>query len=63
MMKLRSLRDLDAHGNLYKYPRTKHKGVYGFQGDLNPVDPEGFIVQGIYTIPNQIISLLSNKTA
>ena len=63
MMKLRGLRDFDVHGNLYKYPRAKRKGVYGFQGDLNPVDPEGFIVQGIYTIANQIISLLSNKTA
>ena len=40
-MKLRGLRDLDARGNLYKHPRAKRKGVYGFQGDLNPVDPEG----------------------
>ena len=63
MMKPSGLQDLDAHGNLYKYPHTKHKGVYGFQGDLNPVDAEGFIVQGIYTIANQIASLLSNKTA
>ena len=23
--------------NLYKHPRVKCKGVYGFQGDLNPV--------------------------
>ena len=61
-MKPRGLRNLDAHGNLYKHPHVKHKGVYGFQGDLNPVDP-GFIVQGIYTIANQIVSLLSNKTA
>ena len=29
---------------IYKLPCTKHKGVYGFQGDLNPVGPEGFIV-------------------
>ena len=63
MMKPRGLRDLDAHGKLYKYPRAKCKGVYGFQGDLNPVDPEGFIIQDIYTIANQIVSLLSNKTA
>ena len=42
-MKPRGLRDLhvDAHGNLYKHPRAKRKGVYGFQGDLNPVGPEG----------------------
>ena len=41
MMKPRGLRDLDACGNLYKHLRTKRKGVYGFQGDLNPVGPEG----------------------
>ena len=40
-MKPRGLRDLDARGNLYKHPRPKRKGVYGFQGDLNPVGPEG----------------------
>ena len=38
-MKPRGLRDLDSRGNLYKHPRAKRKGVYGFQGDLNPVDP------------------------
>ena len=43
-MKPRGLRDLDARGNLFKHPRAKRKGVYGFQGDLNPVGPEGFIV-------------------
>ena len=43
-MKPRGLRDLDTRGNLYKHPRAKRKGVYGFQGDLNPVGPEGFIV-------------------
>ena len=43
-MKPRGLRDLESHGNLYKHLRTKHKGVYSFQGDLNLVDPEGFIV-------------------
>ena len=36
-MKPRGLQDLDARGNLYKHPRAKRKGVYGFQGDLNPV--------------------------
>ena len=25
-------------------PHAKCKGFYGFQGDLNPVGPEGFIV-------------------
>ena len=40
-MKQRGLRDLDARGNLNKHPRAKRKGVYGFQGDLNPVGPEG----------------------
>ena len=40
-MKPRGLWDLDARGNLYKHPRAKCKGVYGFQGDLNPVGPEG----------------------
>ena len=40
-MKPGDLRDLDARGNLYKHPRAKRKGVYGFQGDLNPVGPEG----------------------
>ena len=43
-MKPRGLRDLDTRGNLYKHLRAKRKGVYGFQGDLNPVGPEGFIV-------------------
>ena len=44
-MKPRDLWDLDTCGNLYKHPRAKRKGVYiGFQGDLNPVGPEGFIV-------------------
>ena len=43
-MKPRGLRDLDTRGNLYKHSRAKRKGVYGFQGDLNPVGPEGFIV-------------------
>ena len=38
------LRDLDARGNLYKPPLAKRKAVFGFQGDLNPVGPEGFIV-------------------
>ena len=41
-MKPRGLRDLDARGNLYKHPSMM--GVYWFQGDLNPVGPEGFIV-------------------
>ena len=40
-MKLRGPWDLDAHENLYKHPRAKRKGVYGFQGDLNPIGPEG----------------------
>ena len=40
-MKPRGLRDLDVRGNLYKHPHAKHKGVYGFQGVLNPVGPEG----------------------
>ena len=35
------LRDLEPHKNLYKHPHTKLKGVYGFQGDLNPIGPEG----------------------
>ena len=40
-MNPRGLRDLEPHENLYKHPRAKHKGVYGFQGDLNSVGPEG----------------------
>ena len=40
-MKPRGLQDLDARGNLCKHLRAKRKGVYGFQGDLNPVGPEG----------------------
>ena len=40
-MNPRGLRDLDTRENLYKHPRTKCKGVYGFQKDLNPVGPEG----------------------
>ena len=58
-MNPRGLWDLEPHGNLYKHPHAKRKGVYGFQGDLNPVGPEG----SSYTIANQIISLLGNKTA
>ena len=53
--------DLDTCGNLSIC--AKCKSVYGFQWDLNPVSPKGFIVQGIYTIANQIILVLSNKTA
>ena len=48
-IKLKNLRDLDVHGNLYKHPRSKHKCVYGFQGDvcvhINYVGPEDFIVK------------------
>ena len=40
-MKPRGLQDLDARRNLFKHPCAKRKGVYGFQGDLNPVGPEG----------------------
>ena len=40
-MKPRDLQDLVARRNLYKHPRTKRKGVYGFQGDLNLVGPKG----------------------
>ena len=40
-MNLRGLRDLEPRGNLYKHPRAKRKGVYGFHEDLNPVGPEG----------------------
>ena len=43
-MKVRGLWDLDTRETLYKHPRTKHKGVYGFQGGLNHIGPEGFIV-------------------
>ena len=41
MMNPRGLRDLEPRENLYKHPRTKRKGVYGFQGDLNPIGPKG----------------------
>ena len=40
-MNLRGPQDLEPRGNLYKHPRAKRKGVYGFQGDLNPVGPKG----------------------
>ena len=40
-MNLRGLRDLEPCGNLYKHPCAKRKGVYGFQGVLNPIGPEG----------------------
>ena len=40
-MNPRGLWDLEPRGNLYKHPHAKRKGVYGFQGDLNPVGPEG----------------------
>ena len=43
MMKPRGLRDLDPPGN-HKHPCVKRKGVHDFQGNLNPVGPEGFIV-------------------
>ena len=39
MMKLRGLQNLDPHGDLYKHLCVKHKGVHGFQGDLNPRKP------------------------
>ena len=40
-MNPRGLRDLEPRGNLYKHPHVKRKGVYGFQGDLNPAGPKG----------------------
>ena len=41
----------------------KHKSIYGFHGDLNPIGTEGFIVKGVSTIANQIVSFLSSKLA
>ena len=36
---------------MYRQLCAKHKGVsIGFQGDLNPVGREGFIVSCVYTI-------------
>ena len=61
MMKPRGLRDLDPPGN-HKHPCVKRKGVHDFQGNLNPIGPECFIVKSTYTITNQIVSLRSNKT-
>ena len=47
-IKVKGLRDLDAHRNLYKHPRAKRKCVYGYQGDvcvyINYVGPEEYIV-------------------
>ena len=40
-MKPMGLQDLDTRENLYKYLHMKRNG---FQGDLNPIDPQGFIV-------------------
>ena len=40
---------------------AKHKDAYGFQGDLNPLGYEGFIIKGIYTIANQIVSFSATK--
>ena len=37
-----------ARRNLYKHLHTKRNGVYGFQGDLNPVGPEDFILYDLY---------------
>ena len=54
-MKPKGLRDLEPHGN-HKHPRAKRKGVYGFQGYLNPVGPR----VSLYTNANP---LLSNRIA
>ncbi len=43
-MKPRRLRDLEPRGNQYSHPRAKRKGGYGFQGALNGVVADGFIV-------------------
>ena len=41
-MNPRGLRDLiEPRENLCKHPHMKRNGVYGSQGDLNPVGPEG----------------------
>ena len=62
-------RGLQPHGNLYKHPHMKCKGVYGFQGYLNPVGPESSSYKVIYSQSNcfsplqhklRSISLLSN---
>ena len=54
-------RGLQPHGNLYKHPHMKCKGVYDFQGYLNPVGPESssYKVYILY-IANQIVSLHCN---
>ena len=35
------IEQVDPRGNLYEHLLAKRKGVYGFQGDLNPVGSEG----------------------
>ena len=43
-MKPRGLRDLEPRGNYIDTRAQSARVFIGFQGDLNPVGPEGFIV-------------------
>ena len=43
-MKPRGLRDLEPRGNYIDTRARSARVSIGFQGDLNPVGPEGFIV-------------------
>ena len=43
-MKPRGLRDLEPRGNYIDTCVRSARVFIGFQGDLNPVGPEGFIV-------------------
>ena len=43
-MKPRGLRDLEPCGNYIDTRAQSARVFIGFQGDLNPVGPEGFII-------------------
>lgn len=54
-----SIYNLPGRNCWYKYKIYTFWGLKGFQGDLNPVSPEGF---GIRVIADQITFFLNNKT-
>ena len=43
-------KDLELCRDLYRHLHAKHKGLYGFQGDLNPIGPEGSSHKVLYPI-------------
>ena len=61
-MKLRGLRDLEPCGNYIDTHAQSARVSICFQGDLNPVGPEGFIVKVYSWQPIKALSVLATET-